>query len=276
MAELLSMAMALDDDDMKDDDVSVSPLDLSSIGNNVSGDVPPSPEDIAWADSCLINDLAISDHDRDSLKHASPNTFTIFSAVMRDDSPQESHIFSTIEETGISGILDDIIYDVSPTNGQEGNTTRHQINNKDFYRDSLKHVLPNTFTIFSAVMRDDSPQESHIFSTIEETGISGILDDTIYDVSPTNGQEGNTTRHQINNKDTDNLENLDEYIFKVWEFDIPDEEDELVKQFNKALAGSSPDSTSSASENLGVVLDDKLLDDIISGLDDLSLSPSNN
>ncbi|KAJ8556481.1 hypothetical protein K7X08_032233 [Anisodus acutangulus] len=72
------------------------------------------------------------------------------------------------------------------------------------------------------------------------------------------------------------LENLDEYIFKVWEFDIPDEEDELVKQFNKALAGSSPDSTSSASENLGVVLDDKLLDDIISGLDDLSLSPSNN
>ncbi|KAJ8530226.1 hypothetical protein K7X08_037061 [Anisodus acutangulus] len=104
MAELLSMAMALDDDDMKDDDVSVSPLDLSSIGNNVSGDVPPSPEDIACADSCLINDLAISDHDRDSLKHALPNTFTIFSAVMRDDSPQESHIFPTIEETGISGI----------------------------------------------------------------------------------------------------------------------------------------------------------------------------
>ncbi|KAK4378200.1 hypothetical protein RND71_000062 [Anisodus tanguticus] len=235
MAELLSMAMAIDDDDMKDGSVSVSPLDLNSIGSNASG--TPSPEDVAWADSCLINDLSILEHGMDSFKHALPNTSTIFSAEMRDDSPQESRIFSTIEETGISGILDDTICDVSPINEQEWHTTRHQINNKD--ADSFWSRIINS--------------EDDFFSTYNE----------------------DLRLVETSNSEVD-LENLDEYIFKVWEFDIPDEEDELVKQLNKALAGSSPDSTPSASENLGVLLDDKLLDDIISGLGDLSLSPSNN
>ncbi|MCD7464294.1 hypothetical protein HAX54_052472 [Datura stramonium] len=240
MAELLSMAMAVDDD-MKDE--SVSPLDLNSIGSNESGDVlSPSPEDIAWADSCLINDLAISDHGMDSLKHALLDSLpsqTFFSSVMRDDSPQESRSFPAIEETGISGIVDAASYDVSPTNEQR-NTTRDQIYNKN--RDSF-WSRTNSKNFFSPSYNEDL----------------GLLEASDSDVD----SEFSTFVE----------ENLDDYIFKVWELDIPDDEYDIVKQLNKALAESSLDSTPSASENL-LVLDDKLLADIISGLDDLSLSPT--
>ncbi|PHT59057.1 hypothetical protein CQW23_01420 [Capsicum baccatum] len=239
MAELLSRAMAVDDD-MKED--TLSPPDLESIGCNESEDVL-SPEDVAWADSCLISDLAILDHGMDSLKHALLDTFpsqTIFSAAMRDDSPQESHVFPTIVETGISGIVDDMIYDVSPTNEQEGNTTHHQINNKD--ADSFWSRINSEKDLF------------HISN--EYPGLVEASDSEV--------DSGFTTFVE---------ENLDDYIFKVWELEIPDEEDELVKQLYKALAGSSLGSTLSASEYLGV-LDDKLLDDIIYGLDGLSLSPT--
>ncbi|KAH0646107.1 hypothetical protein KY284_033991 [Solanum tuberosum] len=241
MTELLSMAMAMAvDDDMKDD--SASPLDLNSIDSNKSG-VVLSPEDVAWADSCLINDLAILDHGMDSLKHVLLDTFpsqTIFSAVMRDDSPRDSRIVPTIEETGISGIVDDTIYDFSPTNEQEGDTTRHLINNKDpdtfWSRINLENVFSSTYNEDMRVVEASDSEVDSEFSTFVE-------------------------------------ENLDDYIFKVWELDIPDEEDELVKQLNKALVGSSVDSIPPASENVEVLVD-KLVDDIVSGLDDMSLNPT--
>lgn len=241
MTELLSKAMAMAvDDDMKND--TVSPLDLNHRDSNESGDVL-SAEDVAWADSCIISDLAILDHGMDSLKHVSLDTFlseTIFSAVMRDDSPQDSRIFPTIEETGISGIVDDTIYDFSPTNEQEGDTTRHLIINKD------------TDTIWSRI------NSENVFSPTynEDARLVEASDSEVDSEFPTFVEE-----------------NLDDYIFKIWELDIPDEEDGLVKQLKKALAGSFVNSTPPASENLEV-LADKLLDDVISGLDDLSLNPS--
>ncbi|CAN4112452.1 unnamed protein product [Withania somnifera] len=241
MAELLSMAMAVAiDDDAKDD--SASPLDLNSIGSNESADVVSS-EDVAWADSCLVSDLAISDRGMDSLKHALLDTFpskTIFSSVMRDDSPQESRVFPTIEEIGISGIVDNTIYDVSPTNEQDANTTHHLINNKDTDNfmsriNSENEFLPISNEDLRLVEASDSEVDSQFAKLVEEE--------------------------------------LNDDIFKVWELDIQDEEDELVKQLYEALGGSSLDFSPSASENL-LVMDDKLLDDIISGLDGLSLSPT--
>lgn len=241
MTELLSMAMAMAvDDDMKHD--SVSAPDFNSIGSNKSGDVL-SPEDVAWADSCLISDLAILDHGMDSLKHVLLDTYPsqmIFSAVMKDDSPQESCIFPTIEETGISGIVDDTIYDFSPTNEQEGDTTRHLINNVDTDTSWSRINLENVFSpTYNEDVRLVEPSDSEV-----DSEFSAFVE-----------------------------ENLDDYIFKVWELDIPDEEDGLFKQLNKALVGSFVDSTPPASENVGVLID-KLLDDIVSGLDDLSLNPS--
>ncbi|CAN4107461.1 unnamed protein product [Withania somnifera] len=237
MAELLSMAMAVDDN-MRDD--SVSPPDLN-LGSNESADVL-SPEDVAWADSCLINDLAILDHGMDSLKHDLLDTFpsqNIYSAVMRDDSSQESRVFDTIEETGTSGIVDNTVYDVSPTNEQEGNTMHHQFSNEDtdnfWFRIYLENdVLPISNEALRLVEAADSEVDSQFCTPIEKE--------------------------------------LNDNIFKVWELDIPDEEAELVKQLYKALGGSSLDFSPSASENL--LVDDKLLDGIISGLDGLSLSPT--
>ncbi|KAL3814087.1 hypothetical protein ACJIZ3_015355 [Penstemon smallii] len=63
-----------------------------------------------------------------------------------------------------------------------------------------------------------------------------------------------------------------EDIFKIWDLEIPpDEEDDLVKQFNKVLAGNAvePDATKILKE-----LKDVSLDDLVAGISDLSLSPT--
>ncbi|KAL3515099.1 hypothetical protein ACH5RR_022001 [Cinchona calisaya] len=64
-----------------------------------------------------------------------------------------------------------------------------------------------------------------------------------------------------------------EDIFKVWNLDMPDEEDEFIMKLNKAISESSLDLTPPVSEDSKLLkdLEDGHIDDIISGLADLSL-----
>nr|TKS11566.1 hypothetical protein D5086_0000071900 [Populus alba] len=64
-----------------------------------------------------------------------------------------------------------------------------------------------------------------------------------------------------------------EDIFKVWGSGIPDEEDELIKQLNKALAANPVQSTPSSSDVSGAWKDlkEESLDTLIHGIADLSL-----
>lgn len=63
-------------------------------------------------------------------------------------------------------------------------------------------------------------------------------------------------------------------IFKVWEIDIPDEEDELIGHVKKALAeySSVPEGSVPQGSGMLVGLNDQLLDDLILRFDDMSLS----
>ncbi|KAJ6692780.1 hypothetical protein OIU79_014506 [Salix purpurea] len=63
-----------------------------------------------------------------------------------------------------------------------------------------------------------------------------------------------------------------EDIFKVWDLDIPDEEDELVKQLNKALS-ENPAQSTPPSDDSGVLKDlkEESLDSLINSIADLSL-----
>ncbi|VFQ64196.1 unnamed protein product [Cuscuta campestris] len=63
-------------------------------------------------------------------------------------------------------------------------------------------------------------------------------------------------------------------IFKVWEIDIPDEEDELIGHVKKALAecSSEPEGSVPEGSEMSVGLNDRFLDDLILRFDDMSLS----
>lgn len=64
-----------------------------------------------------------------------------------------------------------------------------------------------------------------------------------------------------------------EDVFKVWDLGIPDEEDELIKQLNKALAENPAQSTPSSSDDPGAGknLKEESLGILIHGISDLSL-----
>ncbi|KAJ0965545.1 hypothetical protein J5N97_026683 [Dioscorea zingiberensis] len=68
---------------------------------------------------------------------------------------------------------------------------------------------------------------------------------------------------------------LRENIFKVWDLEIPDEEDEdeLIQQLNRLLSGSKAGPLPS-NPGKPVVLDDEKVDELVTGITDLSLQQS--
>lgn len=71
------------------------------------------------------------------------------------------------------------------------------------------------------------------------------------------------------------LEQSTEDIFKIWDFDTPPEENDLMKQLNKALAGNPLEAAPPFSDDSDAwnVLQDRSVDDLISGIADLTLNP---
>ena len=69
------------------------------------------------------------------------------------------------------------------------------------------------------------------------------------------------------------IEPSTEDVFKVWDLGIPDEEDELIKQLNKALTENPAQSTPSSDDDpaAGKNLKEESLDTSIHGISDLSL-----
>ncbi|KAJ6739157.1 hypothetical protein OIU74_004006 [Salix koriyanagi] len=159
---------------------SISSALVDSMESNENRDVL-SPEDVAWADSCLVKDPEISGGDWSSLKNVLLEILNL---------QPESHDAS---EPG----------------------------------------------------SDDLPRGT------------GIL------IHPSNEAENLQSRVVTDDED----------VFKVWDLGIPDEEDELIKQLNKALAENPAQSTPSSSDDPGAgkKLKEESLDTSIHGISDLSL-----
>ncbi|KAL3644377.1 hypothetical protein CASFOL_012309 [Castilleja foliolosa] len=126
----------------------------------------------------------------------------------------------------------------------------------DSLKDALLETL-NTQNTPSPYMVDDSTEGP-------ETGIFSEMD-----------------RDDVRNLSVE-LEQSKEDIFKIWDLEIPDEEDiGLIKQLNKALVESSLDPVLSVSDvddddskAWKQLEKDESLDDLITGIADLSLSPN--
>uniref|UniRef100_A0A5B7BCU1 Uncharacterized protein n=1 Tax=Davidia involucrata TaxID=16924 RepID=A0A5B7BCU1_DAVIN len=237
--------MAVGDDMVES---SVSSHILTSVESKQSGDVL-APEDVAWVDSCFIKDSEISDSNWNSLKDAlleilnsQPESLDS-SAAGRDDFSGETdiEILPSSEEAETSQNLGRSVSDIVLFNEEAEKNDNDGIISWQTDTSRSRTDLVNAFL----------PNYNEDLRQIENTDSEVDLGFPIFEMEPS----------------------IDD-IFRVWDLDIPAEEDELIKQLNKALAESSLQPTPSTSDDSGVLKDlkEESLDDLISGISDLSLN----
>ncbi|XP_043712653.1 uncharacterized protein LOC122661352 [Telopea speciosissima] len=225
----------------------------NSKGSDQIGDALSS-EDVAWVDSCLVNDPELSDNDWDALKDA------LLDIV---NSQSNSHLETLEAENG------------SNSRGTSGG------------------LLPMSEDDEAGTASYPEGTDVYLVPPFEETKSAQFPDVTDDDLVPTSGMD-ETARYRsylrsdfLNSHDpgengdsegvdlwfTNEIDSSFDDIFKVWDLDTPTEEDGLFKQLKKALADSSLRTTPSTRDG-GFDSNEEALDDLIAGIADLSLHPS--
>uniref|UniRef100_A0A6M2EU78 Uncharacterized protein n=1 Tax=Populus davidiana TaxID=266767 RepID=A0A6M2EU78_9ROSI len=232
---------------------SISSVLVDSLESNKNGDAL-SPEDVAWADSCLVKDDGISDGDWSSLKDVLLEILSLqpeshdSSKPGTDDLPRAADVPMLPSDEAVnlqsSVVIDNEVATINkelemkskrfPIN-EETDVSSSQPFQGDFSETSLKHA-------FSPNYKEDD--DSTMFLPVGSGLDMGF---TASDIEPST-----------------------EDIFKVWGSGM---EDELIKQLNKALAANPVQSTPSSSDVSGSWKDlkEESLDTLIHGIADLSL-----
>lgn len=236
---LLAMAIG---DDVTESSVSSSSLNSEAIEQSGSVFLP---EDVTWADSCLSKDPLMLENGWNSLKDALLETLGSepdSSARAKDnDTPEGAEIgtFPYTSSEDIGNTHDSVIATISTASSDKVSELNTENTDNFWSRTDVKNVFLPTYNENSKDLGGSNPEVDFVFKEPE-------------------------------------LEQSTEDIFKVWDLDIPPEEDELIKQLNKALAESTlePEPSIPDDSEQWKCLKDKSLDALISGIADLSLSPN--
>ncbi|XP_052192319.1 uncharacterized protein LOC127801348 [Diospyros lotus] len=208
-----------------------------------------SPEDIAWADSCLVKDSEILDCNWDALKAALLEVGT---------SQPDSLDFSVSGR--YSGVFDNEIH---PSN--EGSQTPLSLGMTD--------------------SNEDASSDDEVEQPDDDSRILEKIDKLILKTKRRHPFRPNYSEYLKESENADSefdmgfpafaAEESSEDIFRVWDLGIPadSEEDVLIKQLNMAVEETSSQSIASTSDDSGglEVFKKERLDDILAGLADLSL-----
>lgn len=224
-------------------EISVSSAILNSIASRQNEVL--SPEDLDWVDSCLVKDSDISECDWNPLKNA---LIEIMSS--------QSQSFSNEEDLEI------------PPNSITSERTTVQLNQQSS-TSVRKHLSgSSTYNINPLLMAVESSTEE--IPDDENTGTLPSLNPFL----PTYREdlkENEPFDFGLNLDSTSyEMEHLTDNIFKVWDLDITSEEGELVKQLDKALSENS--FQTSPGDSLKLDMKESSLDDVITGIADLSLN----
>lgn len=209
--------MAMGDDDMIDG--SVFPLLLDFLASNQSGDVL-SPEDIAWADSCLVKDPESSDSSWNSFKDALLDILSPQPVPLDYSAAGVNSFVRNDMETLPSSVDVEADNDIIPS---------HEDAER---RDEEKDVPENQKT-------DAFYRNAFLPNYNDELKESRNIDIGLDPVHEAHAMEPST-----------------DDIFKVWDLNIPDEEDEFIKMLKRETAESPLES----------------VDDLIAGIADLALT----
>ncbi|GAB4853836.1 hypothetical protein Ancab_018031 [Ancistrocladus abbreviatus] len=245
--------MAVPDGDMKEG--SVPSLLLDSLKSLQSGD-PLSPEDIAWADSCLIKDLEASGSDWNSLSDA------LLEILGLQPQPCGS---SHVEGGGYLRAIDNEILPSSEeleTTGYSGGTGEGD-DSVDEDEMDIQIMLNSDDELLPSNVKDEAKTKRQLVNPFRPNYSDDIKEIENVDV----GLELGLPACEVGSSSGE--------IFKVWELGIFNEEDEFSKQLNDALAGSSsqpiqPNSDDSL-EWKGLI-NASVVDDLIAGIADLSFN----
>lgn len=222
-------------------DGSVTSRHFENTESCIKLDVLVSPDDVAWADSCLTNDPDISEPNLDSLKKA------LMEFVSYHSEPLET---STARRWG-SGI------ELSPSSEEKDTSKNFEI-----------HVDEVPINEAAENNNDDIKEKT-------DTPLSGSYLDKAF--LPSYKDEMREIQYS-SDSDADlvfpefAMESSSE-IFKVWDLGLPVEEDVFMKQLNKALANSSLKKVTSTFDDsaAGKGFEDDSIDDLVASIADLSL-----
>ncbi|KAL6526054.1 hypothetical protein OROHE_015578 [Orobanche hederae] len=215
----------------------------------------PSQEDVDWADSCLSKEPDTSDNDW--------NLNSLQAALLETPTPQNNS---------------------SPT-GRENNIQQRKMEifskvNKVDGRILGKTAIDNTTGTTSFVaeqLKSDDDDRSNHENTDGDFWSSHKMEDVFLPTYNEGSRDLGVSDPDLNLifQEFESDQSAED-IFKIWELDIPSEEDDdLVKQLNKALSEDNSDLISSVSGDESKVFeglqDNGELDDLISGIADLGL-----
>ncbi|XP_065865597.1 uncharacterized protein [Euphorbia lathyris] len=260
-------------DDMVEGSISSLLVDSLKFNNQNGDDL--SPEDITWADSCLVKDPDISDGDWSSMKDALIEILGLqHDSVASHDSsaPMTDGFFGGTDiemlqsaKPVIFGATDiELLQSAKPgiamffgrTNDE---TVSVQINNEEL-----------------ETVNDEFPlkEAEYYCRDLSETSLkNAFLPNYKEDIQEV--RESMSSENGSISSSTFEIEPWTQEIFKVWDLGIQAEEDELFKQLNKALAESSDQLVTPSITDDSMAykdLKEQSLDDLITDLADLSLN----
>ncbi|CAN6686097.1 unnamed protein product [Malus baccata var. baccata] len=231
----------------------IQSLIMDSLESVKKGEVL-SLEDDAWVDSCLINEFDVFDDNWDSLKGALQEIL--------GSQPPESLSSSSLVTDGLTGGTDIVIL-----------PSRERAETKQLRRRIRNAVL----SIGEEAERSDEDDDDDM-PTDEDTNnlqsstftgnpfLPGYKDDPRMTENLELGADISSSLSEMEPSTKD--------IFRVWDLDVPGEEDDdLVKQLNKALEESLPQPVPSTFDDSDVWKSMKVdsVDDLVFGMADLSL-----
>jgi hypothetical protein len=228
-------------------ETSISSLILSVMKSNQSEVL--SAEDIAWADSCLVKDPENSNDNWDSLKDA---LLEIFSSQ-----PESLNASASVSD----GFPEGTDVELLPSNEEKENVQFQGRTENDLVL--IDEEAKTDGDGFPIKLKNNSLQslafEGNPFLPTYMEGLKEI--------------KGIESKLGLGSS-TYEMEPSTEDIFRVWDLDIPAEEDELDIQLNKVLAEGSFESIPSTSNDSSAWkdLEEEPLDNLIAGMADLSLN----
>ncbi|KAL4383764.1 hypothetical protein GQ457_15G013280 [Hibiscus cannabinus] len=247
--------------DVEDDtrDVSASSIILESLESTQQGE-NLSDEDLAWVNSCLVSDTEILESNWTSFKDVlleiiGDQPDTLDPSVTGSNGnlvSTEISIVPSIEEEEAANYLGrtDGNLLIIPVNGDnEANVGNIPIKKRTGTKQ--QYLQEDSSETFRGDPFRPTYKEEERKDDVVDLGIQSIL-----------------SAEEINSSTVD--------IFRVWDLDLPDEEDDLIKELNKFAAKATPsfESMPLAFEGSRAWkdLEDEPLDNIIAGIADLSLN----